>query len=45
MIGDISLYRDVGPKSSLSVYILGPWPKPMTRGCPRRINIYQKRLC
>jgi len=36
----IILYcREVGPKNSLSVYVLGPWPKPRTRGCPRRINL------
>ena len=33
--------RDVGPRSSLSVYILGLWPKPRTRGCSKRINLYQ----
>ena len=37
--------RDVGPRSSLSVYILGPWPKLRTRGYPKRINLCQKRLC
>ena len=32
--------RDVGPRSSLSVYILGSWPKLRMRSCPRRVNLY-----
>ena len=28
--------RDIRPRSSLSICILGLWPKPRTRVCPRR---------
>ena len=31
--------RDIRPRSSLSIYILGMWPKPRTSGCPRRRNL------
>ena len=36
--------RDIGPRSSLSVYILGLWPNLRTRVCPRRRYLCQKRL-
>ena len=42
---DVYLCRDIGPKSSLSIYILGPRPKLRTRGFSRRINLCQKRPC
>ena len=31
-------YRGIGPRSSLSIYIMGLRPKPRTRGRPRRVN-------
>ena len=36
--------RDIGLKSSSFVCFLGLWPNPRTKGCPRRRNLYQKRL-
>ena len=32
--------RDIGPGS-----ILGLWSSSRTRGCPRKRNLYLKRLC
>ena len=34
--------RGIGPRSSLSIYILGMWPKLRTSGCPRRRKVHRK---
>ena len=36
--------RGIGPGSSLSISMLGLWPKLRTWVCPRRRNLCQKRL-
>ena len=36
--------RDIGLRSSLSVYILGLWPNPRMRVCLRKRYLCQKRL-
>ena len=33
------------PRSSLSICILGLWPKPRIRVCLKRRSLRQKRLC
>ena len=40
-----SICRGIGLRSSLYIYILGLWPKLRTKGCPRRRNLCQKKLC
>ena len=37
--------RGIGPRSSLSIYVLGPKPKPRTRDRPRRGKRYQGSPC
>ena len=36
--------RDIWPRNSLSIYILGLWPNLRTRSCPKRGYLCQKRL-
>ena len=44
VIFSITVYRDIGPKGSLSTPVLGPKPKPRTRGLSEKGKHRQRGL-